>query len=105
MVDRCPACGGFWFDSGEVQDAIRTAQIPRSPRAPTVKLHQPLGACGPCPRCGAAMKAVDSQAVPDLEYDRCCRCDGVWFDAGEAERFADDVGLFALMLHEFDPGR
>ena len=103
VVDRCTSCNGFWFDRGEMQAAIREAKIQSSSKllAPTLQREQ-LGACGPCPRCGATMEVIESQAAPEVEYDRCTGCDGIWFDAGEAEQFAGDVGLFALMLHEFD---
>jgi len=103
VVDRCTSCKGLWFDRGEMQAAIHEAKIQSSSRFPAATpQREQLGPCGPCPRCGATMEVIESQAAPEVEYDRCSSCDGIWFDAGEAEQFAGDVGLFALMLHEFD---
>lgn len=104
LVDRCLSCGGIWFDEGEMTDAIRRMKLRELPtlpqgRASKLSTSEPVG---PCPRCGASMKTRTSRAVPDVEYDRCRRCHGVWFDAGEAEQFGDEhVGLLALMLDEF----
>ncbi len=35
-----------------------------------------------CPKCGATLEA---EAYHGIEIDRCTECDGIWFDAGEAE--------------------
>ena len=35
-----------------------------------------------CPKCGADLTVEDYHGV---EIDRCPECDGIWFDAGEAE--------------------
>lgn len=40
----------------------------------------------PCPKCRAPMDAL---VVESVEVDRCSRCRGLWFDAGELETLAD----------------
>lgn len=35
-----------------------------------------------CPKCGADLTVEEYHGV---EIDRCPECDGIWFDAGEAE--------------------
>ncbi len=35
-----------------------------------------------CPKCGADLHVEEMQGV---QVDRCPDCDGIWFDAGEAE--------------------
>ena len=35
-----------------------------------------------CPKCRADMEQVDYEGT---EVDRCSRCGGMWFDAGELE--------------------
>ena len=35
-----------------------------------------------CPKCGADLRVETYHGV---EIDRCSECDGIWFDAGEAE--------------------
>jgi hypothetical protein len=39
-----------------------------------------------CPKCGHDLKVEEYHG---LEVDRCAECDGVWFDAGEAEQLLD----------------
>jgi Zn-finger nucleic acid-binding protein len=100
-VDRCRSCGGIWFDGGEMTEALRTFSLEKMPDPPEVKLPPKDQAC-PCPRCNHVMEVTRSLSVPDVVYERCEDCGGVWFDAGEAEHFGDtDVAWLALMLHEF----
>ena len=46
-----------------------------------------------CPKCGHDLKV---EQYHGLEVDRCSECDGVWFDAGEAESLLDgqDENMF-----------
>ncbi len=47
-----------------------------------------------CPKCGADLVTQDYEGV---QVDRCPECDGVWFDAGEAERvIKQDTGVVGL---------
>ena len=52
-----------------------------------------------CPKCGADLTTEDYQGI---QVDRCPECDGVWFDAGEAESLlrADSgvVGIFRSIM-------
>lgn len=102
LVDRCTGCCGVWFDEGEISEAIRSMKLRTAPQPPAAVAPRHSGAIGQCPRCGAGMETLQSQSAPQVEYDRCPRCRGVWFDPGEAEAFGDEhVGLLALMLDEF----
>lgn len=40
-----------------------------------------------CPKCGHDLA---TEQYHGLEVDRCTQCDGVWFDAGEAEQLIGD---------------
>ncbi len=40
-----------------------------------------------CPKCGHDLA---TEQYHGLEVDRCTQCDGVWFDAGEAEQLIDE---------------
>ncbi|MBT4520513.1 MAG: zf-TFIIB domain-containing protein [Halieaceae bacterium] len=50
-----------------------------------------------CPKCGHGM---DEITYGDVTIDRCSNCQGLWFDAGEAERLKDK-----WMGHALDTGR
>ncbi len=40
-----------------------------------------------CPKCGSDLTVEDYRGV---EIDRCHECQGVWFDAGEIEKMAEE---------------
>jgi hypothetical protein len=42
-----------------------------------------------CPKCGHDLMTEDYHG---LKVDRCTNCDGVWFDAGEAEQLLEGHG-------------
>lgn len=53
-----------------------------------------------CPKCGAALAAEEYHGI---EIDRCTECDGIWFDAGEAELLTEKESagfgkIFASMV-------
>ncbi|MDJ0846113.1 zf-TFIIB domain-containing protein [Crocosphaera sp.] len=35
-----------------------------------------------CPKCGGKLEAITYE---DIEVDRCCQCNGIWFDSSEAD--------------------
>ena len=39
-----------------------------------------------CPKCGADLRVEEHWGI---EVDRCPECDGLWFDAGEAQRLVE----------------
>lgn len=42
-----------------------------------------------CPHCGSSMEQVDD---PDITYERCARCDGIFLDKGELNVLATGMG-------------
>jgi hypothetical protein len=47
-----------------------------------------------CPKCGADLVSEDYHGI---QVDRCHECDGVWFDAGEAESLLRaDSGIVSI---------
>jgi Zn-finger nucleic acid-binding protein len=102
MIDRCSYCDGLWFDKGEVLDAIRRAKLEELPAVPEGFRLSHNGPAGSCPRCSTTMETVVSPSAPAVEYDHCPSCEGVWFDAAEANAYGNEhVGLLALMIREF----
>ncbi len=108
-LDRCSACGGVWFDKGEItaalyelvqDDELATVSTRGLASKPQIlKIPSPLH----CPRCGILMQAIQSRAAPEVVFDQCPRCRGVWFDRDELRVFAlPVVSALALKLKEFD---
>ena len=54
-----------------------------------------------CPKCGFDL---ETEVYHELEVDRCIKCDGVWFDAGEAEQLVETgsesklAGIFSAVV-------
>ena len=77
-LDWCPACGGAWFDAGEIEILL---DRPR----PVSELFglPPEGERRPdrrCPRCPELLAKV---ALGRTVLDACPAHHGIWFDAGE----------------------
>jgi Zn-finger nucleic acid-binding protein len=77
-VDFCVACGGVWFDKGEIE-----AEGGRLPDDLTVI---PSATPRTCPRCVAPLGTV---RAPSVEIDLCATCGGVYLDRDELDRLRD----------------
>ncbi len=51
-----------------------------------------------CPKCGHDLAVEQYHGI---DIDRCTNCQGVWFDAGEAEQLAGD-GQEGILASVFD---
>jgi Zn-finger nucleic acid-binding protein len=90
-IDRCRGCGGLWFDMLEHED-LRTV-----PAAATLDTGDPaVGArydrvgLVRCPVDNQPMVRMVDRAKPDLWFESCPLCYGVFFDAGEFSAFRED---------------
>lgn len=93
-IDRCPACGGTWLDTGELEliaeragtepgPVMRALSEPSSPRTLPRR----------CPRCSKPLQTVKTAGEPPLEIDRCSRRHGLWFDRGELLKLLQSAGM------------
>jgi Zn-finger nucleic acid-binding protein len=82
-LDRCPACRGFFFDPGELTKVFSDGN-PETLREELCALPVVADAVpAVCPRSGHLMNRVRSTRVPQVSYDVCLHCNGIWLDAGE----------------------
>ena len=94
LIDACKSCKGIWLDRGKI------FHFSRRPR----QLEESLASADDgartseraCPRCASALEVVPFLR-PGLEVDRCPRCEGYWFDAGEL-RAAIEADQLAFRL-------
>jgi Zn-finger nucleic acid-binding protein len=86
FLDRCPKCGGTFFDQGEMFGALGMHADPSywdRPECAGGITDAPIH----CPRCDGHMLLQTVQHDSDkVEIDRCGHCQGIWLDKGEAER-------------------
>lgn len=100
VVDKCPRCGGLWFDATELARVSGDTDLEgwASSTFAFAKLS-PF----PCPRCGG--QCYQSH-VGLVTLDTCKTCHGVWVDhdeLSEAERQAVQdrrIGRTKPTLHE-----
>jgi Zn-finger nucleic acid-binding protein len=86
-IDHCQACGGTWFDEGELERVRRSVGSSDA----RLKFTPTDGPGGPCPRCVGARLA--GGVVAQASVGRCPRCKGVWVrNAHERQGSVDGIG-------------
>jgi Zn-finger nucleic acid-binding protein len=85
-VDRCTACGGLWFDAGELRALrddiwmadyiIDTGDKSVGKKADAITDYQ-------CPECGAKMQEETDWEQPHITYETCPNGHGTYLDSGE----------------------
>lgn len=97
-VDRCPNCGGIWFDATEAEELKH------------IKGSEKLDAINPavgyqykrmikqinCPRCHAKMHKILDIDQYSIWYEQCTKCGGIWLDAGEFTKFKQNFPAYNL---------
>lgn len=91
-VDVCQACGGVWFDKGEllkVVDGLLSKDLvdPESvkeaygKKAVSSEDIDKFQRC--CPRCKVGFEVFNFSYDSNVFLDRCPSCSGIWADKGE----------------------
>jgi Zn-finger nucleic acid-binding protein len=93
-IDRCSGCRGAWLDEGELSKVVSTAEEQFS----TALIQETLATAFPgvppderrtrgrCPKCQAAMAAVNYDYTSGVIINRCPEGHGVWMDKSELEK-------------------
>lgn len=92
-LDRCPRCGGLWFDNAEVA-AIADLKSEQFNLESIIPSSENAVASMICPRCdGVELRklTIKGKIRAQVVY-RCISCLGTWLDRGEL-REAEDPGL------------
>ncbi|MDA3901685.1 MAG: zf-TFIIB domain-containing protein [Spirochaetes bacterium] len=90
-TDRCSECKGFWLDANETKTLIEMhgAEIVDSGDRAIGKLmnekHDIV-----CPRCGVLMIHLADPLMPDVVYEQCPACSGMFLDAGELSSLKEE---------------
>lgn len=89
VLDQCSECGGIWCDQWELfpidaEEAMRLDPVDEELLHSPVELKKDLY----CPRCGDRLLVFkDPLLPPDIQFQRCRRCDGIWLKRGQLRRF------------------
>jgi uncharacterized protein len=92
LLDQCPDCGGIWFDSWELY-YLKNVEANRLDPVDSEKLLTLTSfkkGSDQCPRCQADLVPFHDPNLPkDAKIERCLKCNGLWLNRGELQRFAD----------------
>ena len=108
-LDRCPACGGVWFDFEEVdailrrdvQDSLWEAGAPEHEAPADADDRKYL----PCPKCAGEMIKVKPPQRPDIAVDTCMVCYGRWLRSADAAKLHGEGLLDRVkeLIHKLIP--
>jgi len=90
VIDRCAACGGLWFDAGEMgrfRDGLEQMALNTIPRAPSVPSATGVAPTLACPRCLHGLKRGEYAYGTGVCVARCAECEGVWLPGTQVVRF------------------
>jgi uncharacterized protein len=90
-VDRCPGCGGLWFDMLEQED-LRNEPAARELDSGDPAIGQRYDQVGliRCPVDAQPMVRMVDKGQPHLWVESCPVCYGTFFDAGEFREFSEE---------------
>jgi membrane associated rhomboid family serine protease len=86
-VDSCESCGGIWFDNGELNGALSTADNDED----NASVEQNLGthikqSPRQCAHCECHLDSYHLMDGYEIEVDVCTSCSGVWIDHGQLHK-------------------
>ena len=96
-VDHCDACGGTWFDKGELSkiDKIIDPVYFEIRKIPSKQNQEEALSCPSCGILHLLQKAEHSRDKKVIT-DYCPSCKGIWLDRGELEAIQKENWLITL---------
>jgi Zn-finger nucleic acid-binding protein len=82
-VDRCPRCGGIWLDNGELETLAALGPFYTENLETPVASRAERNPDRHCPKCKKPLEIMRYDKMPEIEFDVCPKCGGLWCDAGE----------------------
>jgi Zn-finger nucleic acid-binding protein len=98
---RCPGCSGFWVPPEVVVVAASAELLGKLDTRPQQAPGEDKRT-GQCPDGHGLLRRARVTFHAPYFLERCARCGGVWFDAGEWSRAAAD-GLLANLSEVWSP--
>ena len=90
VLDQCGQCGGIWCDKWELFPVAPDEAKWVDPvdegllQSPVTLESKPLY----CPRCTERLQLFhDPLLPPEIQLQRCRRCDGIWLNRGQFSRY------------------
>jgi membrane associated rhomboid family serine protease/Zn-finger nucleic acid-binding protein len=97
-VDSCQHCGGLWFENGELNSALSTADNGDNCVRVEENLGQHLGVSKRlCHDCHESMQHYHLMDGYQIEVDVCHSCSGLWIDEEERVKVVQSPTVKALL--------
>jgi hypothetical protein len=94
-LDYCTNCQGVWFDTGELELLLNSADVDGRNLLLTKILNSPVAESTEkkrkCPICSNKMKKTTVGQQPEILIDVCRQGDGLWFDGGEVTTLVKQI--------------
>jgi hypothetical protein len=92
-LDRCPDCGGIWFDHDELDLLLDAPKSP--PKVDAETAEDPRR----CPLCRSRMDKVNIGPGRRVLIDSCPEGCGLWFDRNELADLTGDLSSEGWHVH------
>lgn len=91
-IDYCMKCSGIWFDRGELELLLGTADLGNTglPTLDGSAREKRSHGNRTCPICRQKMQEAPL-GEPVIHVDVCRKGDGIWFDGGELQQLLKQV--------------
>ena len=89
-IYNCGSCGGHWLSGARLGVILRRREY-ELPEPVKQKMMEIADASNTtkklmCLTCGREMVKEQFKHWPDIQIDRCPKCNGIWLDRGELEK-------------------
>jgi Zn-finger nucleic acid-binding protein len=83
-IDRCPTCGGMWFDAMELDKVLASREVREAAKKldslpPAKESRERMH----CPRDKGWLIRMAALGQPHVHYESCKVCGGAFLDSGE----------------------
>ncbi|MGD8454601.1 MAG: zf-TFIIB domain-containing protein [Phycisphaerae bacterium] len=89
-IYNCGTCGGHWLDRAKLQTIVvrREVVMPEPVKRKMIEIADASNSTQElwCLTCGKAMVKEQFKHWPEIQIDRCPKCNGIWLDRGELEK-------------------
>ena len=99
---KCEGCSGLWFKDASHEIAKTIQGIPEIDKSDTnaAAVYNDVREIE-CPECDETMYKMIDKDQFHIEFEACGTCDGVYFDSGEFQDYADN-SLLEKAKHTFE---
>jgi Zn-finger nucleic acid-binding protein len=89
-IYNCGECGGHWLSEARLDVIVRRREyvLPEPVKRKMIEIADAANTSATltCLTCGREMRKEQFKHWPEIQIDRCPKCNGIWLDRGELEK-------------------